>query len=136
MVNAGDPDAVPSPGPRPRSGRRPEADGNPHKASPDCATIPPGVASRAYPLDETSPPGARIEQDGNPAGRNMTGFNFRFGALIAVLAISLAGCMPNEPANSYQAQYLANRTQCQPGMHAISRMRGSGYRCVYDEAGQ
>ena len=66
----------------------------------------------------------------------MAGISLRFGALIAALGIGLAGCMPNEPSNPYQAQYLATRTVCQPGMHAIPRMRGSGYRCVYDEAGR
>ncbi len=66
----------------------------------------------------------------------MAGFNLRFGVLIAALAITLAGCMPGEPSNSYQAQYLATRTVCQPGMHAIPRMRGSGFWCVPDEAGR
>ncbi len=58
--------------------------------------------------------------------------NLRFGALIVALGISLAGCMPTEASNPYQAQYLSTRTICQPGMHAIPRMRGSGYRCVFD----
>ena len=66
----------------------------------------------------------------------MARVNLGFGALIAALAISLAGCMPNAPSNPDQAQYLATRTDCPPGMHAISRMRGDGYRCVYDEAGR
>ena len=64
----------------------------------------------------------------------MTGIGLRFGALIAALAITLAGCMPNEPSNFYQAQYLATRTVCQPGMHAISKLRGDGYRCVFNDA--
>jgi hypothetical protein len=64
----------------------------------------------------------------------MASISLRFGALIAALAITLVGCMPNEPSNAYQAQYLATRTICQPGMYAVSRMRGSGYRCVYNEA--
>jgi hypothetical protein len=62
----------------------------------------------------------------------MAGGILKFGAFIAVIGISLAGCMPTEGANPYQAQYLATRTICQPGMHAISRMRGSGFRCVFD----
>jgi hypothetical protein len=62
----------------------------------------------------------------------MTGWKLTFGALIVALGLGLAGCMPNEAPNAYQAQYLATRTVCQPGMHAIPRMRGSGYRCVFD----
>jgi hypothetical protein len=60
----------------------------------------------------------------------MAGSILRFGPLIAAVAISLAACMPTEAPNFYQSQYLSTRTICQPGMHAITRMRGSGYRCV------
>jgi len=62
----------------------------------------------------------------------MTGGNLTFGGMIIALGLSLAACMPIESPNAYQAQYLATRTVCQPGMHAIPRMRGSGYRCVFD----
>jgi hypothetical protein len=65
-------------------------------------------------------------------GLSMAGGALKFCALIVALGIGLAGCMPNGASNPSQAQYLATRTICQPGMHAISRMRGSGYRCVPD----
>jgi hypothetical protein len=54
----------------------------------------------------------------------------RFGPLVAAFGIILSACMPTEAPNFYQSQYLSTRTICQPGMHAIPRMRGSGYRCV------
>jgi hypothetical protein len=56
----------------------------------------------------------------------------KIGVLVAAIGACLAGCMPNEASNPYQAQYLSTFTVCQPGTHAISRMRGSGYRCVPD----
>jgi len=62
----------------------------------------------------------------------MTGGILKLGALIAAIGTGLAGCMPTEASNPYQAQYLSTLTICQPGTHAISRMRGSGYRCVLD----
>jgi hypothetical protein len=54
----------------------------------------------------------------------------KIGALIVAIGAGLAGCMPPEASNPYQAQYLSTLTVCQPGTHAISRMKGSGYRCV------
>ena len=54
----------------------------------------------------------------------------KIGALIIAIGTGLAGCMPTEASNPYQAQYLSTLTVCQPGTHAISRMKGSGYRCI------
>jgi hypothetical protein len=62
----------------------------------------------------------------------MIGHILKLAAIIATFGIGLQGCMPSEASNPYQAQYLSTLTVCQPGTHAISRMRGSGYRCVLD----